>query len=120
MERGRYAEAVAAFEQGFERSGGNRIFLPHLGYAYARTGRTEDARRILAELNQLYRAGLPSPYYIAWTYMGLGERDSALTWLETTYNERWGHVVFLMANPVWQPLRSEPRFQALLRKVGLK
>lgn len=119
VEKGRYTDAVAAFENGFARSGGNRLFLPHLGYAYARVGRTPEARRILTELQELYRSSLASPYFIAWTYLGLGERDSALSWLETTVKEGHGHILFLTANPVWDPLRSEPRFQALLRKVGL-
>jgi tetratricopeptide (TPR) repeat protein len=119
VEKGRYADAAAAFENGFARSGGNRIFLPHLGYAYARVGRTPEARRILTELQELYRSGLASPYFVAWTYLGLGERDRALSWLETTENEGHGHILFLRANPVWDPLRCEPRFQALLRKVGL-
>ncbi len=119
MEQARFTEALAAFQQGLERSGGDRIFQAHMGYVSARIGETEDARRILGELIQCYRAGLPSPYYVAWTYMGLGERDSALTWLETTYDEGWGHIVFLLANPVWESLRSERRFKALVRRVGL-
>lgn len=120
VEKGRYTDALAAFEDGFERSGGNRIFLGHLGYAYARVGRTADARRILTELQHLHRAGLASPYYVAWTYLGLSKRDSALSWLETTENGGYGHILFLRANPVWEQLRSEPRFQALLAKAGLQ
>ncbi|MEJ2205561.1 MAG: BTAD domain-containing putative transcriptional regulator [Gemmatimonadota bacterium] len=120
VELGRFEEAVAAFQEGLERSGRDRIFLAHLGYVLARMDQTEEARRILAQLIQFCRAGFPSPYYVAWTYMGLGEGGSALTWLETTYDEGWGHIAFLVANPAWDPLRAEPRFQTLVRNVGLE
>lgn len=116
---GRHAEAVAAFESGFAR-GNERLFLPFLAYAYARAGRPADARNILAQLRELYRARLASPYYIAQVYLALGRRDSALAWLETAYQEGWGHVVWLDAGYQWDPLRGDPRFEALREKVGLK
>ncbi len=119
LAQGKYPEAVAALERGYQQ-GQNRTFLGVLGFAYAREGRTVDARRVLAELRGLYRAHLASPYYVAWIYFGLGQRDSALTWLEIAADEGDGHLVFIAPNPVWEPLRSEPRFQALLRKAGLR
>lgn len=115
---GRHAEAVATFESGFAR-GNERLFLPFLGYAYARAGRQADARNILAQLHRLYRAGLVSPYYVAQVYLGLGRRDSALGWLETAHQEGWGHVLWLDAGYQWDPLRGDPRFEALRAKVGL-
>lgn len=115
---GRHADAAAALESGFAR-GNERLFLPFLGYAYARGGRSAGARRILAQLRELNRAGLVSPYYVAQLYLGLGRRDSALTWLETAYQEPWGHVVWLDGGYQWGPLRGDPRFEALRAKVGL-
>jgi adenylate cyclase len=118
--KARYTEALEAFENAYVSSNENRFFLSNLGYAYALAGRTEEARRILTELLELYQTSLVSPYLVAQIYMGLGERDSALSWLETTYDEGHAQILFLNANPGWEPLRSEPRFQALLRKVGLE
>jgi tetratricopeptide (TPR) repeat protein len=115
--KGDYSDAVATFKRGLASSGGNRVFLPQLGYAYARAGESTEARDILRQLHELYRAHSVSPYYVAQVYLGLGVRDSALTWLEKTQKERWGHVAFIRANAVWDPLRTEPRFQRVMERL---
>ena len=60
------------------------------------------------------------PYLVALVYNGLGERDEALDWLERGYEQRDPKMVFLLVEPKWSNLHSEPRFQDLLRRVGLK
>lgn len=117
---GRHAEAVAAFESGVTRAGDERLLMTFLAFARARAGRPAEARRVLAQLQELYRTHLASPYYIAQVYLALGRRDSALTWLEAAYQEGWGHVVWLDAGYQWDALRGDPRFEALREKVGLK
>jgi tetratricopeptide (TPR) repeat protein len=118
--QGKYSEAISALEKGFALSRGNRLFLPQLGYAYALSGRTGNATRVLGDLQKLYDTGLVSPYYVAQVHVGLDQPDSALTWLEKARAERFGHLVFLRANAVWDPLRNNPRFRQLEASVGLK
>jgi len=61
-----------------------------------------------------------SSYYFALGYAGLGEKDQAFTWLEKAYEERSGFLPNLKVNPIWDPLRSDPRFADLIRRVGLQ
>ena len=117
---GRYSEAIDAYERGRLLSGGNALFLPQLGYAYARTNQRKKAQAILRQLIAMQDAGRASPYYVAQVYLGLGQRDSALKWLQTAYNEHVGHVVFLRANPVWNGIRSDSIFRAIIRNIGLE
>jgi serine/threonine-protein kinase len=116
--REQFGDAITAFERG-SRVSGNRLFLPQLGHAYARAGRLADARATLDTLRGLYARGLVGAYYVAQVHIGLTEPDSALEWLEKASRDSAGHLVFLRANAVWDPLRGEPRFQALMRSVGL-
>ncbi len=118
--QGRYAEGVAAYEKavGLARQP-NHLLLGLLGNAYGRAGRGSDARAVLEQLTARYLEHRASPYSIALTHLGLGRRDSALTWLETGYAERGGALVFLRANPAWKTLHEEPRFLALLARLGL-
>jgi hypothetical protein len=60
-----------------------------------------------------------SPLYFAAVYAGLGDKHSALDWLERAYNERTDRLVYLKMDPIADPLRSEPRFAELLHKIGI-
>jgi hypothetical protein len=59
------------------------------------------------------------PYTIALAYNGLGEHDKALSWLERAFDQRSAAMVFLKVEPKWNNLRSDPRFQNLVRRMGL-
>ena len=120
MGDGKYAEGVAAFEEGLRRSRGNRLLLAQLGHALARTGRYGDAVAVLDSLRRFHARGLASSYYIAQVHLGLDQKDSALHWLEMARMEGAGHLAFLRANAAWDPLRGSPRFEALVRSVGLR
>jgi DNA-binding winged helix-turn-helix (wHTH) protein/TolB-like protein/Tfp pilus assembly protein PilF len=90
-----------------------------LGYAYAVAGKKAEGRKILTELEQLAREKYVSPFPIAVAYTGLGGKDRAFAALEKAYEERsWG-MGMLRVNPVFDPIRSDPRFAALLRRVNL-
>ena len=80
-------------------------------------GRTAESRRILKEL--LGSQQPVSPFFIALVYTALGDKDEAFRWLEKAVAERSGSVRYLKIEPRLDPLRSDPRFEALLRQVGL-
>ena len=89
-----------------------------LGYAYARSGRRGDAQQILTELKAQSRTKHVSPYLIASIYVGLGEKSETLDWLEEAYRQRDIDLPFIRVNPVFDPLRAEPRFASLVRKIN--
>ena len=87
-------------------------------WAYAASGHTEEALRILEALKErrtkLYCPAVP----IAWIYLGLGEFQQAIDWLETAYEERDPLLAMIFVNPSHDALRSDPRFENLLRKMN--
>jgi DNA-binding winged helix-turn-helix (wHTH) protein/TolB-like protein/Tfp pilus assembly protein PilF len=90
-----------------------------LAYAYAVAGKSREARKILEELDQLSKRRYVSPFPIAVAYSGLGENDRAFDALEKAYTDRsWG-MGMLKVNPIFDGLRSDPRFAVLLRRVNL-
>ena len=117
--KGRYTEAVSEFEERLSLSKDDAVTRAHLGYAYAAAGRRGKAEKVLADLNELFRQRQASPYYIAIIYAGLGEKEQAFGWLEKAYQERSRPLGGLKVNPVWDNLRSDPRFADLLRRIGL-
>jgi serine/threonine protein kinase/tetratricopeptide (TPR) repeat protein len=91
-----------------------------LGDAYALAGRRVQTRKLLAELISLTGKRYISPAYMAIPCIGLGQKDRALDWLEKAYDDRSDWMVLLQTEPVFDPLRSDPRFQELLHKVGVQ
>jgi TolB-like protein/Flp pilus assembly protein TadD len=118
VERGLYDEAIAAFRKGIVL-GGPALLKADLGHAYAVSGRRSEALKILDELKDSSERNHGGWFDAAIVYVGLGETDPALKWLEKSYAERERHIVALKVSPVFDPLRSDPRFQDLLRRVGL-
>lgn len=116
---GRYADAEAALQQ----IGPLRTWTPAMavqGYLYAKSGRPEDARRVLAEFDELLRQGrYASSYAIAVIYAGLGDRERIFSYLDAAYRERSHWLVWLKRDPRWNDVRSDARFQGLVRKIGL-
>jgi hypothetical protein len=91
-----------------------------LGFAYGVTGRRDKARHVLVDFEELFKQHQTSPYYIAMIYAGLGEKDQTFVWLEQAYHERSRPFVNgINVVPVWDGIRSDPRFQSLLRRMGL-
>jgi len=91
-----------------------------LGHAYATVGRRPEAMNELAKLQAT--AGhryIPSAYF-AILWMGLGDKKQALAWLNRAYQERSEHMLYLGVEPIIEPLRADPRFQVLVRDVGIK
>jgi serine/threonine-protein kinase len=95
------------------------LYQAQLGEAYAMAGRTEEARGVLRQLEELSTRRYVSPYHMAYVHTGLGEHDRALDWLERAYEERAGGIFGMKGSFLFVPLRGQPRFQALLRKMNL-
>lgn len=120
IEKGMYSEAISEARRAREISGARSKYSEaFLGYALAKSGNKAEARSILAGLLKSPAERYASPYHIALIYNGLGEHDEALAWLERAYAQRSPGIVFLKVEPKWNNLRSEPRFQDLLKRMGL-
>lgn len=115
----KHEEAIAEFQTTVTLSGRNPSMLGLLGYGYAVAGRCDEAKAILKELDHLQRRQYVSPSEIALIYIGLDERDQAFVWLEKAYHERAWLLGFLKVEPIFDPLRSDPRFTELMRRVSL-
>jgi len=115
---GNHGEALKACEKGvaIELAPTSIAFL---GWEYARSGDREQARKVIEQLRRLPAQTHVAPCWPAMVYAGLGENNAALDLLEKAYQERSGCVAFLKVQDFWDPLRSDPRFIALLKKVGL-
>jgi len=116
---GKYEESIAAFEKAVSGSGRNPVPLAAMAHAYARAGRRREATEILNELRQLAREAYVSPYWFALLHTGLGEKEAAFEWLEREYVARDVWLVWLKREPRFDVLRSDPRLENLLRRVGL-
>jgi len=112
-----YNEGIAELQKAIGFSGGNKTFRSNLAYAYATSGRRSEALEILHDLKSRSNNGFSHASEIALIYVGLDENDQAMTWLEKAYGERFNPSVLL--RPSFDPLRSNPRFQDLLRRIGL-
>ena len=91
--------------------------LGHLGNAYARAGKKDEARKAVQELMEYTKQGLGT-WEVALVYAGLGEKDQAFEWLERAYKAHDKGMCYLKIDPPLDPLRSDPRFQDLLRRMN--
>ena len=96
------------------------IQLSWLGHAYAMAGRRADAQKVVERLNELSKQKYVPAWGSAAIYAGLGEKDKAFERLEKAYDERSLAPAGIKVNPVFDPLRSDPRFQDLLRRMNLQ
>jgi len=115
--KGMYREALVEFEKYSELDRGTPRSIASLGYAHARLKERGEALRALDQLMVLSNQRYVSAGSFATVYLGLGDKEQALTWLEKAYEERSGALPLLKVNPIWDPLRSDPRFEALVAKV---
>jgi TolB-like protein/DNA-binding winged helix-turn-helix (wHTH) protein/Flp pilus assembly protein TadD len=112
-----FKEAVNEFKTAIRLSGGNTACSSNLANAYAVSGRRKEAVELLEHLKDGLDGHSATASEIALIYAGLGENDEAIVWLEKAYSERFNPSVLL--RPVFDPLRSEPQFKNLLRRIGL-
>jgi tetratricopeptide (TPR) repeat protein len=111
-----YKEAIDEFSKA-RQHGGLGLASAHLGYAYAAAGRRADAQAIVDELSADPTRAMP--YYFAIVNAGLGNKDEAIRWLREAYDKRDVYIVQLKVDPLFDGLRSDPRFIDLLRSLRL-
>jgi TolB-like protein/Flp pilus assembly protein TadD len=113
------ADAIPILEKALSLSKGSPAVVGGLIRAYAHAGRRSDAVRLLAELKQRRKAGyIPAGAFVN-AYLGLGDKEQAFYWLEQAYKEKSNILQFLKTHPYFDPIRSDPRFAELVRRVGL-
>jgi serine/threonine-protein kinase len=95
------------------------LFKPLLGVAYGLSGKKEEATKILKDLQERRNREYVRPYMLAELYNALGEKEYSLDWLEKACDEHDDWVVYIYIDPLSDPLRSEPRFHEVLKRVGL-
>jgi TolB-like protein/Flp pilus assembly protein TadD len=118
-QKGMYEEAIAMLQKGRSLSGDLPSILGALGQTYALAARPGDARRLLEELAELAKRRHVSSTCFALIHLGLGEKEQALECLEIGARGRETSLAGLKVHPAYDELRGEPRFQALLRKLGM-
>jgi len=117
--QGMFQEALPAIEKAAALNRGAALSLAYLGYVRARLGQGEEARRLLLQLATASKERYTPAVAFAMVHVGLGENDQALSWLEKAYEERVIRLAYLRREPVWDTLRSDPRFADLLRRIDL-
>ena len=115
----RHEEAIAEGERSVMLSGGSPLMRAALAQTLATAGRTENANQILDDLTRLAQQKYVAPYFFAGVHAGLGEYHRAVECLEKSYEEHSHWLLYLHIDPSMDGLRSHPRFQELLRRVGL-
>jgi TolB-like protein/DNA-binding winged helix-turn-helix (wHTH) protein/TolA-binding protein len=118
-EKGEYREAVLEFDKVQKALPGWPVATAAAGWVYGRWGKTSEARRILTELKAQSRHRYVSAYAIALVHAGLGDKDESLHFLILGMKERTNWMVWTAVDPRWQPVRTDARFQQILRKLGL-
>jgi TolB-like protein/DNA-binding winged helix-turn-helix (wHTH) protein/Tfp pilus assembly protein PilF len=117
IQKDQFGDAIAELNEAIRLAGDSPIFVANLARAYAGSNRKAEAAELL---NNLKRQSAPQSTFvaeIAMIYTALGDKDEAITWLEKGYRERFNPGV--LERPCFDPLRSDPRFQNLARRIGL-
>jgi len=117
--KGQANEAIPVLEKAANLADRSSGYIDVLGAAYARAGRRSDALRILAELKRRKQHGYVAAGSFLIVYLGLGENEQAFAWLEEAYKEQSNILQFVKVHPLFDPLRADPRFAEIVRRVGL-
>jgi len=118
--KGKYTQAIVELQKALTLNPREPFVLGALAHAYARAGRREEALKLVGELKRIETERGQIPLFaIVWAYAGLGDKEQAFAWLEKGYQERRDRMVQLNVDPLLEPLRSDPRFHDLVRRMGL-
>jgi len=117
--QGKFDEAIAALETAVEKSGGQNPMLATLGYALGRAGKRDEAMQVLEKLEERAQKRYVSAMDIAVVYAGLNDREKVFEWLDRAFLERSTWLVHVSWDDRFTDFRSDPRFTALLHRIGL-
>ena len=117
--QGKYAEAIAEEQQA------HNLFAAswsqgRLAYAYARAGNIQMAKSIMDSIEKRSQTDYVSYDVVASVYVALGDKEKAIEYLNRGANDRAGWMVFLKVDPIWDPIRNDAKFIAILKKMGLR
>ena len=118
-QKGRFEEAIKDLQKAITLSGGSASMTALLGHVHGVSGQRDKALEVLKELEEKSEREYVPSYYFVLVYLGLDEKDQAFRWLERAYRERSTHLVWLKVDPIFDGLRSDPRFTELIRRIGL-
>ncbi len=116
-EKGKFPEAIDEFKLTVKLSPGNLSYLTNLARLYAWAGKEAEARQALAEVKELSKTQFIGAWPIGLIYSALGDKDEAFAWMDRAYDERSSWLLSVRVNPWLEPLRSDPRFDELVRRV---
>jgi TolB-like protein/DNA-binding winged helix-turn-helix (wHTH) protein/tetratricopeptide (TPR) repeat protein len=121
LKKSMYKEGMAELEKGTTISPGDIVALTGLGYGYGVTGKRVEAQKVLDKMKEISNQKHVSAVFMAKIYAGLQDKERAFEWLEKAYEDRSiVSVGFVKTNPMFDPLRSDPRFSDLLRRTNLQ
>jgi TolB-like protein/DNA-binding winged helix-turn-helix (wHTH) protein/Tfp pilus assembly protein PilF len=115
LQKGMYEQAIAEFEKRTTPATGG---YGDLGQAYGSSGKRREALKEVSKLLELSKHRYVAPYNLALIYASLGDKDNALEWLERAYEDRSTLLIWIRVDPRLDSLRSEPRFKAVLNRMG--
>jgi tetratricopeptide (TPR) repeat protein len=116
--QGKFSEAITALQRA-KQIDDNQYVIGALGESYALSGNRAEALTAISALKEMSKQRYVSPHCVAMIYVGLGEKDLAFEWLQKAYEARSEHLSWLKIDARVNPLRSDPRFAELMRRVGL-
>jgi serine/threonine protein kinase/Flp pilus assembly protein TadD len=119
MQKGEMEKGIVALQKAVEFSHHSTATVASLGYALGRAGKRQEAEQVLRKLHQRAQHEPVAAEEIAIVYIGLGDNKNALLWLEQAYRSQSKGLVLLKADPWYHSLAAEPRYQDLVRKIGL-
>jgi tetratricopeptide (TPR) repeat protein len=117
VNEGHFEKGIPELQKGIELLPGSPYFMGQLGIAYALSGDRARAQEVLRKLKNLSQARLPN-YSIAVVYAGLADKEQTIFWLKKGYEERDEDMIYMKIEPVLDPIRPDPRFRDLIRRVG--
>jgi TolB-like protein/DNA-binding winged helix-turn-helix (wHTH) protein/tetratricopeptide (TPR) repeat protein len=119
-QKGMVPQAIVELQRAVANSHDSPPMLGSLGHAFALAGNKAEADKILAQMLEQSKKRYVSPFYVSVVYAGLHENEKAMDWLEKAYEDRSNAIIFLKVDPDFDGLRSNPRFQVLLRRLALQ
>ncbi len=115
----KYEKAIKEFQQAVELKGGHSLPMSALGYTFAITGRPDEARQIITDMETLSKDVYVSPFHVATVYAGLNEPDLMFEWLGRAFQVRARSLAWLQATKEMNPFHDDSRFQNLLARIGI-